>query len=51
VTFPAYESATTGIRSAEDAEDAKAALRKHQSEREAIEVKLRLLELDLELYP
>ena len=51
VTFPAYSSACTGIRSAEDAGEAQASLDAYRREQEAVAVKMRLLDLDLEMHP
>mgnify|MGYP003110111635 FL=1 len=52
VTYPAYESATSGIRTAENVEEARAALERWESEQngaiDAVRVKLRKIKFDLE---
>jgi len=52
VTYPAYESATSGIRTAENVEEARAALECWESEQngaiDAVRVKLRKIRFDLE---
>ncbi len=46
VTYPAYDSTTAGVRSAEDAKDAIAGLREYQSRQRDVEVRLRQIKLD-----
>lgn len=52
VTYPAYESATSGIRTAENVEEARAALERWESEQtsevDAVRVRLRKIKFDLE---
>ena len=52
VTYPAYESATSGIRTAENVEEARAALERWENEQnseiDAVRVRLREIKFDLE---
>lgn len=52
VTYPAYEAATSGLRSSENVEEAKAALDSWESNRNAAlnEVKVRLAQIKLDEY-
>ena len=52
VTYPAYEAATSGLRSSENVQEAKAALDSWESNRNAAlnEVKVRLAQIKLDEY-
>ena len=48
VTYPAYESTTAGVRSADQAQDAVEELRKYRMRKQSVEVRLREISLDID---